>query len=62
MQPKKDINCLDSPAIITSALCPTSDSNNDTPCYTSLTRQGVINSPDLVSVYTYILIDIRDMV
>ena len=50
MQPKKDINCLDSPAIITSALCPNSDSYNDTRCYTSLARQGVISSPDMVGL------------
>ena len=53
VQPKKDINCLDSPAIITSALCSNSDSNGDTRCYTSLARQGVISSPDLVGVCVY---------
>lgn len=59
VQAKKDLNCLDSPAILTSVLCHPSNSDSTMRCYTSLDNQGVINSPYLVSVlrfYVYIII------
>ena len=55
VQTKKDLNCLDSPGLI-SVWCGNSDRHNNTNCFTSLSNQGVISTPSLVTIYIYIMV------
>ena len=51
-QAKKDLKCLDSAGVI-NVLCSNSDRYNNTNCYTSLSNQGLISTPTLVTVCVY---------
>ena len=49
IQAKKDIDCLDSPGLIR-VWCSNSNMNDNISCFTSLSNQGVINTPNLVII------------